>query len=259
MSGPALKDAIDSSYESGYTKDLYAYSDFYYGPSIDGLPMLTDHTSFEAVGFSSFGTKTLEDTDSKLHTLWPSAGLASYRRLDQLYSTSSFTGDYLKIPCFNSIIISFLASSLNVTGLSTNSVFWRAQAIYGDFIINYPTHNLATAFSNTGLRVYKMLLTDGIQNHVASAAYLNSPPNQTTDPTLPAMMQDYWISFVKTLDPNGNLGIQRPTWPRLLGDGRNETGFSVVGVEDGEVGVKTDEDANVRCDFLLGRSAEVIN
>ncbi|KAI5238920.1 hypothetical protein E4T43_07099 [Aureobasidium subglaciale] len=171
LSGPASKDAIGSSYESGYTKDLYAYDDFYYGPSVDGhviqalppkeleagyfvkVPMLTHYTSFEGAGFSNFSTKTLEDTNSKLHTLWPSAGPAFYRRFDQLYPISSFTGD------------SRIPTSIQLLSQSSHP-------IYGDFIINCPTYNLATAFSNAGLPVYKMLFRDGTQIHGASATYL---------------------------------------------------------------------------------------
>lgn len=36
LSEEALTNAIDDSYEIGYTQGLYAYGDFYYGPAVDG-------------------------------------------------------------------------------------------------------------------------------------------------------------------------------------------------------------------------------
>jgi len=198
-----------------------------------------------------------------VYTLWPSAGSAFYRRLDQLYPVDSFAGSFFNNPFFNSTIISFLSSSLHISGLSANSIFWRTQAIYGDFIINCPTYQLATAFSDAGLPVYEMIFIAGTQIHGASAAFLNSPAPQTQDPELAAKMQDYWISFVKTMDPNGgkndSSGVQRQMWPRYTGNCRNETSFSVLEVYGSDVGVKADEDTNSRYDFLLGHSEKITN
>ncbi|THX40204.1 hypothetical protein D6C98_08420 [Aureobasidium pullulans] len=172
------------------------------------------------------------------------------RRLDQLHHVDSSTGSFSINPFFNSTIISFLPSSLHISGLSTNSIFWRAQAIYGDFIINCPAYQLATAFSDAGLSVYMMIFRASTQIHGASATFLNSPAPQTQDPELAAKMQDYWISFVKTMDPNGgkndSSGVQRQMWPKYLVNGRNETSFSVLEVYGSDVSVKADEDTDGR-------------
>ena len=152
---------------------------------------------------------------------------------------------------------------MHISGLSTDSIFWRAQAIYGDFIINCPTYQLATAFSDAGLSVYKMIFRASTQIHSASAAFLSSPAPLTQDPELAAKMQDYWISFVKTRDPNGGKndfsGVQRQMWPKYLVNGRNETSFSVLEVYGSDVSVKADEDTDGRCDFLLGHSEKIMN
>ncbi|THV83201.1 hypothetical protein D6D29_04066 [Aureobasidium pullulans] len=108
-----------------------------------------------------------------------------------------------------------------------------------------------------------MIFKAGTQIHGASAAFLNSPAPLTQDPELAAKMQDYWISFVKTMDPNGGKNdsseVQRQTWPKYLLNGRNETSFSVLEVHGSDVGVKADEDTNSRYDFLLGHSEKITN
>ncbi|THZ75700.1 hypothetical protein D6C85_02741 [Aureobasidium pullulans] len=97
-----------------------------------------------------------------------------------------------------------------------------------------------------------MMFKAGTQIHGASAAFLNSPAPQTQDPELAAKMQDYWISFVKTMGPNGgknnSSGVQR-----------NETSFSVLEVYGSDVSVKADEDTDGRCGFLLGHSENITN
>ncbi|THY81075.1 hypothetical protein D6C95_09241 [Aureobasidium pullulans] len=183
LSEEALTNAIDASYEIGYAQGLYTYGDFYHGPAVDGR-IIQDLPSRELEAGNS------AKTTLKLYTLWPSAGSAFYRRIDQLYPVGSFAGSFFNNPFFNSTIISFLSSS-HISGLSANSIFWRTQAIYGDFIINCPTYQLATAFSDAGLPVYKMIFRASTQIHGASATFLNSPAPLTQDPELAAKMQDY--------------------------------------------------------------------
>ncbi|THW24620.1 hypothetical protein D6D23_05100 [Aureobasidium pullulans] len=106
-------------------------------------------------------------------------------------------------------------------GLYAYGYFYYGPAVDGRIIQDLPSQELeagnlaklATAFSDAGLPVYKMMFKAGTQIHGASAAFLNSPAPQTQDPELAAKMQDYWISFVKTMGPNGgknnSSGVQR--------------------------------------------------
>ncbi|KAI5244012.1 hypothetical protein E4T42_07255 [Aureobasidium subglaciale] len=278
LSEHSLKDAVGSSYKSGYKSGLYAYGDFYYNTVLDGkiiqdyptqelaaghfskVALMCDHTSYEGAAFTNFSINTIEQTQSNLDELWPTAGPAFFRRLNQLYPTSAFTGKFFSDPFFDSGILTFLSSALNVTGLTTNSIYWRAQAIYSDFLFDRPTYNLGATFANAGLPSYKLIFNAGTQIHGAMAPFLTSPPKDTEDPSLSAKMQDYWLAFVKYMDPNdASSGVQRPYWPTYLESGNNATAFSILQVNGSEVRAVADKEANPRCDFMLGKSAQVWN
>jgi hypothetical protein len=72
-------------------------------------------------------------------------------------------------------------------------------------------------------------------------------------------MVGYWTSFTTTLDPNAIAysNASRPVWPRYSGG--NQTEFSVLEVCPDSFEVRSDSDANARCEFLYGRSRVVLN
>lgn len=58
-----------------------------------------------------------------------------------------------------------------------NSTFFQRQTLFGDFIINCPSYYMASAVSDYGLPVYKMIFNAGNQFHAATAPFLygNNP------------------------------------------------------------------------------------
>ena len=155
LSESDLANATQATYQSAYDSGNYAYGDFYYGPAVDGeiirdLPsnefkqghfskvaLLTDHDGFEGAALTNFSISSTPQALENLQTLWPSAGSAFWARLGELYTVADFTGSYFDNAFFNSTIITLAASAFGFE--VSNSEFWRAQDIYGDFVIDCPT------------------------------------------------------------------------------------------------------------------------
>jgi hypothetical protein len=190
--------------------------------------------------------------------LWPEAGTAFFDRVKQLYPLSDFSGAYFDDPFFSSPTASFLELATNLS-VKTNSEYWRAQRIYGDYVINCPTYYQALAFSEHGLPVYKLIFNAGSELHSAPQSYFQSAPSETPEPNLARAMVEYWTSFTATLDPNAisYSNASKPTWLQYTRG--NETDFGVLEVYSTSFEVRSDSDANARCDFLFGRSEVVLN
>lgn len=156
---------------------------------------MADHAdTCTGVSFTNFSTSSWDETVDNLKLLWPEAGSAFFDRLKQVYPLSDFSGAYFNETFFSSPILSFLDSSLNLS-LRTNSEYWRAQQIYGDYIINRPTYYQASAFSEHDLPVYKLIFNAGSELHGAPQAFFGSAPSETTEPDLARAMVGYWTSF----------------------------------------------------------------
>jgi carboxylesterase type B len=204
-------------------------------------------------------TTTWNETLDNLKILWPSATSAFFARLEQLYPLSAFDAVYFNDRFFSSPTIKYLSQTLNHS-VESNLEYWRAQQIYGDFIIKCPTYYQAVALSELDrpLPVFKLIFNTGTEVHGATVPFLTTPPHENENPELARKMLDYWISFTATLDPSASSypNTGRPEWPRYSVSNQK---FSVLEVNGTEIGVRPDSDASERCDFLYRRSREVLN
>jgi hypothetical protein len=210
--------------------------------------------------FTNTSISTWNQTVENLKLLWPEAGATFFDRVEQLYPLSDFSGAFFDNKFFSAPIAALLdqslASNLSVKG---NSEYWRAQQIYGDYVINCPTYYQALAFSEHDLPVYKLIFNAGTEVHGAPQSFFQSAPAATSDPDLARAMVGYWTSFTTTLDPNAIAysNASKPVWPRYAGG--NQTEFRVLEVYPDSFEVRSDSDANERCEFLYGRSRVVLN
>lgn len=222
-------------------------------------PFRIGHTDVcSGVLFTNFSTSTWDETVDNLKVLWPEAGATFFDRMKQLYPLSDFSGAYFDNPFFSFPTIEFLKSSMNLS-VGTNSEYWRAQQIYGDYVINCPTYYQASAFSEHSLPVYKLIFNAGSELHGAPQSFFQSAPSETPVPDLARAMLGYWTSFTTALDPNAisYSNASRAVWPRYTGG--NETDFRVLEVYPTSSQVRSDPDANEKCEFLYGRSGVVHN
>ncbi|KAJ7216322.1 esterase 1 [Mycena pura] len=109
----------------------------------------------------------------------------------------------------------------NTFGFS--SEYKRAAALLGDLLIQAPRRSWSQTASQQGTTVYSYLFTDpqpenpdflGVM-HTSELAYFYggiSAANGADTLALSEMMQDYWISFAVSLDPNDGNGSDRPSW-----------------------------------------------
>jgi len=176
----------------------------------------------------------------------------------QLYPLSDFSGAYFDNPFFSLQTTEDLESRVNVS-FETNPEYWRAQQIYGDYVINCPTYYQAIAFSEHDLPVYKLVFDAGNELHGAPQSIFQLAPSETPTPDLARAMLGYWTSFTAALDPNAisYSNASRAVWPQYTGG--NETDFRVLEVYPTSLQVRSDSDANEKCEFLYGRSRVVYN
>ena len=188
----SLKIATQQTYIDAYNSDpgLYAFGDFYYGPSVDGdlirdlpsnewkqghftkVPMLVDHNGYvspkttvsrkqqqniclhppqEGYNYGNQSITTAAGTQADLQTLFPVAKKSFFDRLYQLYPLESY-----------------------------NSTFWQRQYLFGDFIINCPTYYMASAMADAGQPAYKLIFNAGTQLHGATSAFIFAQNNATS-------------------------------------------------------------------------------
>ena len=237
----SLKSAAQQTYVDAYhsSPSLYAFGDFFYGPSVDGdiirdlpsnewkqghftkVPLLVDHNGYEGYNYGNQSITTAAESQADLQTLWPAATTSFFDRLYQLYPREAY-----------------------------NSTFWQRQTLFGDFIINCPTYYMASAMADAGLPAYKLVFNAGTQLHGATSPFLLQPNDSESksclvplfrekkspcpetksqitvreyictilltaafanvsilqtavnNSTLASYMKDWFISFVTDLDPN---------------------------------------------------------
>ncbi|PVH68656.1 alpha/beta-hydrolase [Cadophora sp. DSE1049] len=224
-----LANATQKTYVDGYASGLYGFGDFFYGPYIDGkfiraypsqewaqghfskVPMLLDHDEFE---------------EQLAH---------AYYRHDIHKFFDQYNGG--------------LASPqiLNFTKQQTN--YWKTQDLFGDTFVNCGTYHGAIAAGNAGVPVWKLIFAAGNFFHGASFPYLFYRSSTTANSTLADKMKDYYQAFVVDLDPNSgsiSTGSSRPFWPQYTSGSGN---LQVLQVNETNIGVQDDTDANGRCDF----------
>lgn len=183
--------------------------------------------------FSNMSETTQSEEETDVQQLFPFAKQSFFTRLYSLYPLSAF-----------------------------NSTFFQRQTLYGDFIITCPTYYMATATSDYGLPVYKLIFDAGAQTHGATRAFLGfTPGDNGNNATLSLIMKDWFISFTQELDPNtvSYSNASKPNWPLYQTPGTD--GFSVMSVNYTEIGARSDYiyDATDRCDFFHGQSYVVRN
>jgi hypothetical protein len=230
--------------------------------ALGDCPVVVGHANrHQGAIFTNSSISTWNETVENLKLLWPEAGATFFDRVQQLYPLSDFSGTYFDNEFFSTPSATLLDPSLtsNLTTAKGNSEYWRAQQIYGDYVINCPTYYQASAFSEHNLPVYKLIFNAGTELHATTQSFFQSAPSQTSDPDIASAMVGYWTSFTTTLDPNSVAysNASRPVWPRYT-EG-NQTEFSVLEVYPDSFEVRSDSDANARCEFLYGRSKVVLN
>lgn len=263
----ALKMGTQAALLAAYqtTPKLYSYGDYYFGPSVDGeyarlppphsrtkltcpqirnlpshslalghftkVPLLVDTEGYEGYIFSNASETTMTEEVTDLQSIFPSGSASFFTRLYQLYPASSF-----------------------------NSTLFQRQTIFGNFIIDCPTHYMASAVSDWGLPAYKLIFNAGTELHGATRPFLHSTnASEINNATLALIMKDWYASFAVNLDPNAvsYSGTAKPHWP-AYGDA-SEGGFGIMSVNYTMMGGRPDPHAAPRCDFFRGQSYAVRN
>ncbi|KAJ6511528.1 extracellular triacylglycerol lipase precursor [Mycena vitilis] len=109
-----------------------------------------------------------------------------------------------------------------------SSVFKQAAALVGDIVIQGPRRFWSQTASARGTQVFSYIFTDPQPENppflgvIGPVAHLSELPyvygditiaaNGTGPGTLSEIMQDYWISFATSLNPNDGKGAKRPNW-----------------------------------------------
>lgn len=208
--------------------------------------------------------------------LFPSAGPAFFSRLYQLYPRSAYNstffqrqswfGDFI-INCKCSIPISDCTGMLYLPSFLTPSPMTadKLTPIIG------PTYQIATSavdhISNSSA-VFKLVFDAGSQLHSSTLPFLNSNVTEwpsANNQTLAAIMSSYWISFITTTDPNPLRVAEAPYWPSYTSGGAGSaaegesTGFEVLDITYGGIGVIGDPDASVQCEFFSDKGYTLRN
>lgn len=149
-----LANASQATYILGYNNGEYGFGDFYYGPYVDGsiirdlpsqefkrghftkVPLLTNREGYEGITFSNPNETSVTQETVDLESLFPNAKQSFFNRLYELYPSSDF-----------------------------NSTFYQRAQLFGDFIISCPTYYMASAVSDSGNPVYKLIFDAGAQVH----------------------------------------------------------------------------------------------
>lgn len=272
LSFDGLHEAQQATFVNAYAAGSYGYGDYYAGPAVDGVNLVTlpslafssgnyskvallvDHDAYEGVLFSNFSITSEAQVQPNLEQVWQSSDPAFFTRLFELYPTTDFEGAYFDSPFFATL-------SAAESQLANDTSYYRYQTIFGDFIINCPTYYVSTANVAAASPVYKLVFATGTELHGATSPFLfgdNHAPSINS--TLAAIMKSYFLNFVVDLDPNGssNDTASLPEWPSYLPDGQ-AGGFQILQVNATEIGVRADADANARCDFFHGQPYVVRN
>ncbi|KAF9483541.1 esterase 1 [Pholiota conissans] len=110
-----------------------------------------------------------------------------------------------------------------------NPEFKRWAAVFGDFVLHAARRKISKSMSASGIKVFGYHFTDpnatamvdipaapgslGV-THGSELSYVFGPQafGSPASPSLSAIMQDYWISFAVSLNPNDGKGSKRPHW-----------------------------------------------
>lgn len=158
MPAASLKNAAQRAADKAYREGAFPYGLFYWGPTLDGtiirdyplnefqnghftkVPLMVDHSSYEAWLFVNASVKTDEEVTELLEKLWPTADDNYIEEVFQQYPSSTY----------NATIMDGLALAANAS-----DAYARMNAIFGDITINCATAYVAEAVTKPGLTAYK--------------------------------------------------------------------------------------------------------
>ena len=262
LSASALQTVNQKDQNVSYPGPGDGYGTFWFGPVVDGkfvqqlpdqafktgrfykVPLIVDHDAYEGDIFSNMTQTTQMEETTDAMDLFPGAGPSFFSRLYGLYPQSAY-----------------------------NSTFFQRQTWYGDFIINCPTYEMATAMTDAAdnantSAVFKLTFAAGSELHGATTVFLAS--NQTGWPvannhTLAQIMSGYWISFAVTLDPNPMRVDGAPFWESYMSGGNGSAavgesvGFDTLAVTYTSISTQPDPDVSQQCDFFGSQGWTVRN
>ncbi|KAH8810283.1 extracellular triacylglycerol lipase precursor [Flagelloscypha sp. PMI_526] len=145
----------------------------------------------------------------------------------------------------------------------------KAAAIQGDFIFHSNRRGFSEKMTAAGNKVFAYHFTDNSVDvgsffppgslaphslgvsHLTELLFLGffSSFFPLTDPTsfaLANLIQDYWVSFVTSLDPNSDAGEARPKWPLYTVNGTN----NLLSLNGNDTTAVTDDYRKVMISFI---------
>ncbi|KAJ7615647.1 extracellular triacylglycerol lipase precursor [Mycena polygramma] len=111
-----------------------------------------------------------------------------------------------------------------------NSQYKRAAAMLGDLWFQSQRRVWIETAAQAGVPTFAYLFTQptvggspalGV-SHGAEIVYVYGAPSDPSPSSIlvSQLMQNYWISFATSLDPNDGLGLSRPQWPQFTPDSK---------------------------------------
>jgi len=191
-------------------------SDRLQSPAVETIPFMSGSTLDDGTLFVAAGsaiTSSSQIVDQLNTSFYPCASASALQN-----ATDTLLELYPNIPA--------LGCPFN-TGNDTfgiSPVFKQAAALIGDIVIQGPRRFWSQTASAKGTQVFSYIFTDPQPENAPflGVAHLSEIPyvygditvaaNGTGPGTLSEIMQDYWISFATSLDPNDGNGAQRPQW-----------------------------------------------
>lgn len=252
-----LKNATQQVYEDAYQQGLYAYGDFYFGPSVDGhvirnlpsqefkqghfakVPMLVDHNGYEGYLYSNRSETAFEQADAGLRKLLPAGTDSFFTRLYQLYPQTAFNSTlFQRLQIFGDIFVNCPTVRLHKRHRASRqplltsppSITWPELSATPGY--QHTSSSSMPAVSSTApLRLSSSTRAPPVVSLIPLPPRTNLCDNSTlirftvvNNVTIAHHMKDWFISFVTDLDPNAvsYSGVDKPFWPQYnAGPGGN--------------------------------------
>ncbi|KAF8991685.1 esterase 1 [Cyathus striatus] len=175
------------------------------------FPLITGSNKDEWTVFTSQDTNTTQEIVNAINTMFPPFQ-SSQTVLNE--TTRRILELYPNVPALGAPF----GTGNNTFGL--NPEFKRFAAIFGDILIQAPRRQTSQTLSNEGVKVFSYHFSDPDATqlpvtHASEISYVYGGLINTTSTAqaLSKTIQDYWISFVVSLDPNDGRELNvRPEW-----------------------------------------------
>ncbi|KAL6834309.1 Alpha/Beta hydrolase protein [Trichoderma sp. SZMC 28015] len=264
-----LRDLSAEEFNTAQQKVLasatYAFGTFYFGPTIDGInvqglpsketeaehfatvPLMTTRDGNEGFAFTPQNITTEKEYNARVRTFL-NGGVNFFGQLNRLYpSVEGGTFGY-------------------------NNTQTKAEYLFGDWVIQCPTYNLARSFTDNFSKldavhqpVYKLIAgyptyDSAYHGSYSSLVFSTKPiPAEDTSPNaeIGRVLQRYFTSFIITTDPNKH-AKEKPNdryveWPQY------GAASNILYINSPAPVQIQDIDAAARCDFLLSHSSATAN